>query len=76
VLDVPSVGDNSTVLVSDLERSGLEYLVDDEGPLPWGREFVSILAALNSSENQVPDLELASKHIALVVASQVLFVLC
>jgi hypothetical protein len=30
MLDVPSIGDESTVLVSDLERSGLEYLVDNE----------------------------------------------
>jgi hypothetical protein len=54
VCDVPSVGDDSTVLVSDLERSGSEYLNDNGWPLPWGRELVSILVALDSSEHQVP----------------------
>jgi hypothetical protein len=54
VFDVLSVGDDSTIPVSDLERSGSEYLIDDEWPLPWGRELVSILVALDSSEHQVP----------------------
>jgi hypothetical protein len=69
MFDVPRVGDDPTVLVSDLECSRSEYLVHDERPLPWGREFVSILAALNSSEDQIPDLELAGAYVTLVVAS-------
>jgi hypothetical protein len=36
---------------------------------------VSVLAALNSLEDQVPDAELARTHVALVVASQSLLVL-
>jgi hypothetical protein len=48
---VPHVGDNPSVLVSDLECPRLEHLVNDEWPLPWGRKFVSILAALNSSKD-------------------------
>jgi hypothetical protein len=64
MFDVPSIGDDSTVLVSHHER-----------PLPRGRKLVPVLAALNSSEDQVPDLELASAHVALVVASQGLLIL-
>jgi hypothetical protein len=44
-------------------------------PPPKGDELVSILIALNSSEDQVYDLELARAHVALVVASQGLLVL-
>jgi hypothetical protein len=69
MFDVPHVGDDPTTLVSDLECSGSEYLVDDERPLPRGRELMSILAALNSSEYQMPDLELASAYVVLVVVS-------
>jgi hypothetical protein len=49
--------------------SGPEYLVDDEWPLPRWRELVLVLAALNSLEDQVSDVELARPHVALVVAS-------
>jgi hypothetical protein len=68
VFDVPCVGGDPPVLVSDLVGSGPEHLMDDEWPLPRWCELVSVLAALNSSEEQVPDLELASVHVALVVA--------
>jgi hypothetical protein len=75
MFDVPCIGDDSSVLVSDLVRFGSEHLVDDEWLLPRGRELVSILAALNSSEDHVSDVELARAHIAVVVASQGLLVL-
>jgi hypothetical protein len=45
------------------------------GPLPRGRELVSILVALNSSEDQVSDVELTRTHVVLVVTSQGLLVL-
>jgi hypothetical protein len=69
VFDVPSVGDDSAVFVSDLECSRSEYLVNDEWPLPWRRDLVLILAILNSLEDQVSDLELMATHVTLVVAS-------
>jgi hypothetical protein len=69
MFDVPCVGDDSSVLASDIVCSGSEHLVDDERPLPRGRELVSILAALNLSEEQVSDLELTRAHVALVVVS-------
>jgi hypothetical protein len=69
VFDVPRVGDDSFVLLPDLVCSGSEHLVDDEWPLPSGRELASILAALNSPEDQVPDVELARAQVVLVVAS-------
>jgi hypothetical protein len=69
VFDVPCVGDDPPVLVLDLVGSGPEHLVDDEWPLPRWRELVSVLAAMNSSEDQVSDVELVRAHVALVVAS-------
>jgi hypothetical protein len=69
VFDVPSIGDDSAVFVSDLECSRSEYLVNDEWPLPWRRDLVLILAILNSLEDQVSDLELMATHVTLVVAS-------
>jgi hypothetical protein len=53
----------------------LEHLVDDERPRPRGIELVSILAALNSSEDQISNVELMRTHVALVVTSQGLLVL-
>jgi hypothetical protein len=75
VFDVPCVGDDPPVLVLDLVGSGPEDLVDDEWPLSRWRELVPVLDALNSSEGQVSDVELARSHVALVVASQGLLVL-
>jgi hypothetical protein len=49
--------------------------VDDEWPLPRWRELVSVLAALDSSKDQVSNVELARTHVALMIASQSLFVL-
>jgi hypothetical protein len=49
--------------------------MDDERPLPRGRELASILAALNSSEDHVSNVELARTYVALIVASQGLLVL-
>jgi hypothetical protein len=69
VFDVPSIGDDSAVFVSDLECSRSEYLVNDEWPLPWRRDLVLILAILNSLEDQVSDLELMATHVTLVVVS-------
>jgi hypothetical protein len=69
VFDVPHIGDDPFVLVPDLVCSGSEHLVDDEQPLPRGQELVSILTALKSSEDQVPDLELAGVNVTLVVSS-------
>jgi hypothetical protein len=69
VFDVPCVGDDSFVLVPDLVCSGSEHLVDDEWPLASGRDLASILAAPNSPEDQVPDVELARAHVVLAVVS-------
>jgi hypothetical protein len=69
VFDVPRVGYDSSVLVSDLVCSESEHLVDDEGPLPRRRELVSILAVMNTSEDQVSDVELTRAHVALEIVS-------
>jgi hypothetical protein len=69
VFDVPSFGDDPSVLISNLIRSRSEHLLDDEWPFPRLCEFVSVLAALNSSEDQVSNVELVRAHFALVVAS-------
>jgi hypothetical protein len=69
VFDVPCVGDDPPIFVLDLECPRSEHLVDDERPLPRWRQLVPVFAALNPSENEVADLELARVHVALVVAS-------
>jgi hypothetical protein len=68
VFDVPRIGDDPPVLVADLVSSWPEHVVDDEGPFLRWRELVSILAALDSSEDKVADMELAWTLVALVVA--------
>jgi hypothetical protein len=75
VLDVPCVGDDPAVLVLDHVSPWSEHFVDDERPLPRWRQLVLVLAALNSSENEVPDVELAWAHVTLVVTSQRLLAL-
>jgi hypothetical protein len=57
------------VFILDLVCPRSEHLVDDKRPLPRWRQLVSVLAALNPSENEVADMELARAHVALVVAS-------
>jgi hypothetical protein len=69
VFDVPRVGDDLPVLVSDLVCFGSEHLVDNERPFPRWCELVSVLAALNLLEDQVSDVELTRMYVALVVAS-------
>jgi hypothetical protein len=69
VLDVPRVGDDPPILVLDLVCPRSEHFVDDERPLPWWGQLVPILAALNSSEHEISDMELTRTHVALVVAS-------
>jgi hypothetical protein len=69
VFDVPCIGDDPPVLILDLVGSGPEHLVDDERPLLRWRELVPVLTALNSSEDEVPDVKLVRSRIALVVAS-------
>jgi hypothetical protein len=49
--------------------------VNNERPFPRWCELVSVLAAMNSSEDQVSDVELARAHVALMVASYILLVL-
>jgi hypothetical protein len=59
VFDVPCIGDDPPILVLDLVCPWSEHLVDDERPLPWRRKLVPVLAALNSSEHKISDVELA-----------------
>jgi hypothetical protein len=75
MFDVPRIGDDPPVLVSDLVCSVSEHLVDDERPFPWWCELVTVLAALNSLENKVANMELTRSHVALVVAPLSLLVL-
>jgi hypothetical protein len=75
VLDVPCVGDDPAILVLDLVRPWSEHFVDDDPPHPRWRQLVPVLVALNSSEHEVPDVELVWAHVELVVAPQRLLVL-
>jgi hypothetical protein len=66
--NVPCVGDDPPVLVLDLVCPWSEHLVDDERSLPRWRELVPVLATLDSSEHEIPNVELTGMHVALVVA--------
>jgi hypothetical protein len=57
VLDVPRVGDDPPVLVLDLVHPWSEHLMVDERPFPRWRQLVPVLAALDSSEHKIPDVE-------------------
>jgi hypothetical protein len=74
VFYVPCIRDDFVVLVSEVECSRAEHLVDDERPFPRGCELVPVFVALDSSKHQVTDLELAASYIALVIAPKGLLV--
>ena len=47
----------------------MEHLHDDIWSLPWWRELVSVLAALDEVEDQVSDIEDPTPHPTAVVSS-------
>jgi len=52
-----------------------EHLRDDVWSLPWRRELVAVLAALDEVEDQVSDVEGPTPHSTAVVPAQCLLVL-
>ena len=69
-------------LCEDLTVDGLElvgawpeHLCDDVWSLPWRRELVAVLAALDEAEDQVLDIEGLTPHLMAVVPAQRLLVL-
>ena len=52
-----------------------EHLHDDIRSLPWWRELVTVLVALDEMEHQVPDVEGPTQHSMAVVPVQRLLVL-
>ena len=52
----------------------MEHLHDDIRSLPWWRELVAVLVALDDVEHQVPDIEGPTPHSTVVVLAQRLLV--
>ena len=52
----------------------MEHLYDDVRSLPWQRELVAVLIALDEAEYQVPDIEGPTPHSMAVVPAQCLMV--
>ena len=52
-----------------------EHLHDDVWSLPWRRELMAVLVALDEVEHQVPDVERPTPHSTVVVPVQRLLVL-
>ena len=63
--------------VDGLELIGAcsEHLRDDVRSLPWRRELVAVLVALDEAEHHVPNIEGPTPHSTAVVPAQRLLVL-
>ena len=57
MLDVLGIGEDLTVDGLELVGGWPEHLHDDVQSLPWQRELVAVLAALDEAEDQVSDVE-------------------
>ena len=53
----------------------MEHLRDNVWSLPWWRELVAVLVALEEAEHQVPDIEGPTLHPTAMVSAQHLLVL-
>ena len=47
----------------------MEHLCDDIWSLPWWRELVAVLVALDEAEHQVPDVKCLTPHSMVVVSA-------
>jgi hypothetical protein len=57
VTEIPDVGEDLAVDGLKLVSARLEDLGDDVWPLPWQRQFVAVLVALDEAVHQVPDID-------------------
>ena len=75
MLDVLGIGNDLTVDGLELVCARSEHLHDDVRSLPWWRELVAVLVALDEAEHQVLDVEGPTPHSMAVVLAQCLLVL-
>ena len=63
------LGVDEDFAIDGLELVGawLDHLRDDVRSLPWWREHVAILVALDEAEHQVPDVKRPTPHSTAVV---------
>ena len=50
------------------------YPPDYKGAFPWGRQLVSVGGQLDSSQNQVADVDVALVDIAIMIAPELLLI--
>ena len=75
MFDVPGVEEDFALDGFELVGAWSEYLYDDIWSLPWWREIVAVLVALDEAEHQVLDVEGPIPHSTTVVPAQCLLVL-
>ena len=75
MFDVPGIDEDFTVDGLELIGAWLEHLHDDVRSLPWRRERVAVLVALDEAEHLVPDVEGPTPHSTAVVPAQRLLLL-
>ena len=75
LLDVLGIDEDLAVDGLELVGAWSEHFYDDVWSLPWWRELVAVLIALDEVEHQVPDVEGPTPHSMVVVPVQRLWVL-
>ena len=72
------LGIDKDYAVDGLELVGTwsEHLRDDVRSLPWQRELMVVLIALDEAEHQVPNVQGPTPHSTAVVSTQLLLVFC
>ena len=74
MFDVPGVDEDFIVDSPELIGAWSEHLCDDVWSLPWRRELVAVLVALDEVEYQVPDVQGLTPHSMVVVLVSCLLV--
>ena len=67
--DVPGVDEDFTVDGPELVGAWSEHLHNDVWSLPWWRELVAVLVALDVVEHQVPDVKCLTLYSTAMVPS-------
>ena len=72
---VPGVDEDFTIDGPEFIGVWSKHLHDDIWSLPWQRELVAVLVALDKAEYQVPDVEGLTPHSTVLVPAQRFLVL-
>ena len=75
MFDIPGIDKDFAINGLELVGAWSEHLRDDVRSLPWRREFVAVLVALDEAKHQVPDVEEPTPYSTVVVPAQCLPVL-